>query len=32
MPIQELPGPFRVFFSRHAEEVAPQLIGCLLVK
>ncbi len=32
MPIQALPGLPRTFFCRPAEEVAPELIGCLLVK
>jgi DNA-3-methyladenine glycosylase len=31
-PIQDLPGLPRAFFYRPAEEVAPELIGCLLVK
>ena len=32
MPIQALPGLPRTFFCRPAEEVAPELIGCLLLK
>jgi DNA-3-methyladenine glycosylase len=31
-PIQELPALPQSFFCRPAEEVAPELIGCLLVK
>ena len=29
---QDLPGQARAFFGRPAEEVSPELIGCLLVK
>jgi hypothetical protein len=31
-PIQDLLGLPRAFFCRPAEEVAPELVGCLLVK
>jgi len=31
-PIQDLPALPRAFFCRPAEEVAPELVGCLLVK
>ena len=31
-PIQDLPALSQAFFCRPAEEVAPELIGCLLVK
>jgi len=31
-PIQDLPALPRTFFCRPAEKVAPELVGCLLVK